>query len=1208
MRWSVAVLGALLATSHAAEAAPPVAATPDATALAAQSELAHGEDDLGALLFLAHLRDRAADGKVDRMLQSLAKGDGPLADTARWLARRELPASTWHWPGLARGFAVVGPYQDVGGGLDRVEGPETAHFRFASTDDSWGVYRVVAQTIPRGLVSPRGVPLDRFIAPRRETCSYLVSRVEIPETMRVVVNLASTGAVKMWWDGHVVARDEAVHARAVLDRLAVEVPAAAGPHRLQIKVCSGARDDAGRVRVRFSAPSGEDLTLDTSGALHALDALATPQADVTTEKVHTTPLQRALDAASGASPSPTNVLRAAMVARLAGADDLRAERAPGWLDRVVASRPTPTVRALAGDIAPSEANRSGWLQQVVREAPESAAGAFAQRRLIEHRLDGGAVDLARQTSRQPPFSEATDADAVRIRARIDARLGGDGLTTAARQRLEKLMKEPGSPLAVWRLWGDLAVAPRSKRHAARYLARRYLEGHDVAYVVAHASDGSEVMAELARRWGPRRPDAEEVLALAGLLLQRGETSTSGALFALVAQQSPNLVAAHRGLARAARLEGHDARAETASERVLELDPTDTRTQAELDFRRGNDDGAKLGEDAAYVVPAETFLDRAVERDRATASPGVSERELHWRRVVRLHDDRRVSQLMHYAREIVVPPRMGDQRYESVPKGARTELLIARVHRSDGAVVAPEERDDRGLVVKWPRLERGDVVEVAVRTWTRGPVGRRGDPPFHFTDYVGSVASRPSLHNEVVIDTPTSAPMSFDVIGGRPDERREEKKGDRTVTWMVWNQPPMVADEPFAPPLTETIPTVVGSIYPDWASFLTWYRGAVEGFTEPDEQIKRLAQELTTGKRSREEKVEALFNFVADDIRYVNYRSGEWWLPNRPQQLLSRRQGDCDDKAMLLISLLRAVGIEAREVLIQTRQTRRRRIMKSSRVAVPVFDHGIIYLPNESGEGGRFLDATSPQSRMGVLPAMDSGAMALVVEATPKIVETPVAAADDHGETVTWTIKLERDGSGTIQAKETHVGDAAFRLRTHLRQPDTRAAWVEQNLLLGRVSSVTLAPEVTFETVAAGATVGYQATSRTLARREGDDLVLTLAPSTPITTLLAPLAKRSLPVELPPGIAPRHRRLHVEVLAPQGMRFAPAPPDVTVDAGDYGATTVTLKVAKNGRRATIDRAIALKRARIPLADYAAWRRYLQRTDAALRRSLRLTADE
>jgi hypothetical protein len=134
--------------------------------------------------------------------------------------------------------------------------------------------------------------------------------------------------------------------------------------------------------------------------------------------------------------------------------------------------------------------------------------------------------------------------------------------------------------------------------------------------------------------------------------------------------------------------------------------------------------------------------------------------------------------------------------------------------------------------------------------------------------------------------------------------------------------------------------------------------------------------LTKGKASRDDKVKAIFEYVADDIRYVNYVSGEWWLPNRPQQLLARRQGDCDDKAILLITLLKAIGIEATEVLVQTRYTGQPSLLLSQKAAIPLFDHGIAYLPGTGGAPGRWLDATSPQSRLGPLPSMDARALAL----------------------------------------------------------------------------------------------------------------------------------------------------------------------------------------------------------------------------------------
>ena len=70
--------------------------------------------------------------------------------------------------------------------------------------------------------------------------------------------------------------------------------------------------------------------------------------------------------------------------------------------------------------------------------------------------------------------------------------------------------------------------------------------------------------------------------------------------------------------------------------------------------------------------------------------------------------------------------------------------------------------------------------------------------------------------------------------------------------------------------------MVWSLYPTWDAFVGWFKDATPGFTEPDEQVRRLARELTEGKRTRDEKVQALFGYVADRVRYVNYESAEQW--------------------------------------------------------------------------------------------------------------------------------------------------------------------------------------------------------------------------------------------------------------------------------------------------------------------------------------------
>lgn len=1236
---------------------------------------AGGDDALARLVLASALSEAAPPGQVHRLLESLVAASPELGDQARWLARRLAPAPLGpSWPGLAsarmdvgpdrsglvRSFLVLGPFEDTGGGLARREGPESPRHDYLSADYSWGAYTVrYRRSLPESATA-RGLDLDLYVHPRKESCTYLESVVELAAETAAAgmlqLHLAATGAVRLRWDGVDVVTSEELHPSLVVDRALVGVPAQVGEHLLTVKVCTGALLDDGRVRVRFTDRQFQPVPVVSSSDPGRLRSVAArlerrrPGAASVGAERHLTLLERGV--APGESATRSRVLVAGVLRTLGGAEDLRSSRAPGLLDRVVADIGVqPDELAMAGFLSTSGANRTGWLRRAFERA--SAAGdvetaSFAQRTLVEWRLRTGTADWADATAQQPPLALSSDPHARLLRALVLAHLGGSGVRQAALDRLRAMTGELGAatPLGVWRAIAKIAAGgPASIRFAARQqLASGAPDNRGPQYLKALSMFGAEAVERAAWSVVAHQRSTADLVGIGELLLEVGRYDGALEAFRLAAELSPNRVAAARGLARAELAAAKEPEAATrargALSRAKQLEPQDAELGAELAFRQpAADEGAGPGdvpEDERFIVPAEQFLARA--RAKPAKVDEQFERQLHFRRVVRLHPDKRVSQLIHYAREIVVEPRTEGERYEHIPALSRhTELIFARLHRADGTVLPPEEQETPSLglpSVRWPKLVRGDVVEVALRAWTPGPIGRRGEMPFYFVDFVGSADTRPVLYNEVVIDAPDGGPLAFDVINGKPDRTQVERRGGRTITQLIWDDPPRIPDEPFSPPASELLPVVVGSGFKDWDTFLEWYRGAVEGFTEPDEQIRRLAAELTQRKGgrelSREEKVKALFEFVADDIRYVNYVSGEWWLPNRPQQLLARRQGDCDDKAMLLISLLKAVGIDAVEALIQTRLTSQPSILQSQRVAIPMFDHGIIYLPGPKGTGGRFLDATNPETRVGPVPSMDAGAMALLVpprgatqgftlpaqtrdaSGRTRVMPTPVATAADHGIDAEWSLSITADGEGELRAEERHVGDAALLLRTNLRQPDTRAQWVEQNLLAGWLPTVEMEPEVTFDGDLAGgaAKLEYRARSRLLARREGKDLLVSMAPPMPLTARLAPLPSRQLPVMLPPMVAPRHHHLRVRLEAPAGFRFAELPPDSEADGQRFGLAKQSFVRApgrgpKGGQLVVLSRQVAIDQSRISVAEYSEWRRWLQRIDRMLQHGVRLT---
>jgi hypothetical protein len=327
-------------------------------------------------------------------------------------------------------------------------------------------------------------------------------------------------------------------------------------------------------------------------------------------------------------------------------------------------------------------------------------------------------------------------------------------------------------------------------------------------------------------------------------------------------------------------------------------------------------------------------------------------------------------------------------------------------------------------------------------------------------------------------------------------------------------------------------------------------------------------------------------------------------------VLARRQGDCDDKAILLITLLRAIGVEATEVLLQTRYTAQPSVLLSKKAAIPLFDHGIAYLPGPAGAPGMWLDATSPQSRMGPIPAMDARTFALFAsQGAPDMVRTPASSPDDHAIDGTWTIRLDASGAGDLDADERHTGDHAFVLRSNLREKDARAQWVEQNLLAGWFPTVQVGKSVDFESDLAhgAARVHYDARSDGLAHREGDDLVFPLAPAQTMTSQLAPLVRRTLPVVLSPELAPSSQVRRMKIVAPAGYRIGELPPGGTVDGGPFGRAELEIKRDPRDPRAVlVRRQVVYDMSTIPTDRYAAWREWLQKVDALLHRSIRMVA--
>ena len=99
---------------------------------------------------------------------------------------------------------------------------------------------------------------------------------------------------------------------------------------------------------------------------------------------------------------------------------------------------------------------------------------------------------------------------------------------------------------------------------------------------------------------------------------------------------------------------------------------------------------------------------------------------------------------------------------------------------------------------------------------------------------------------------------------------------------------------------------------DWALKLNQYDlSKANIFNAKVKEFKNLAKD-------KEQYFNLVARFVQDEIRYMGIEMGEYsHRPNSPEKVLKQRYGDCKDKSLLLISLLKANGINAYSVYINT---------------------------------------------------------------------------------------------------------------------------------------------------------------------------------------------------------------------------------------------------------------------------------------------------
>lgn len=231
--------------------------------------------------------------------------------------------------------------------------------------------------------------------------------------------------------------------------------------------------------------------------------------------------------------------------------------------------------------------------------------------------------------------------------------------------------------------------------------------------------------------------------------------------------------------------------------------------------------------------------------------------------------------------------------------------------------------------------------------------------------------------------------------------------------------------------------VVFGTLASWSDVVALERPLYAVAGDPPAELTRLAERIAAGHTDTRGRIGAALRWVQEEIRYFGVQLGEH--SHRPAPVsatLARRFADCKGKALLLIALLDALGVEASPALVETDGLLRD---PDQPWRLHAFDHVVVALELDGQR--HFVDPTLSYQRgaLGQFHEPDH-AQALVLAEGVAGLEPMGGTRSGWYVDVTNDIELAPDAAGEASLTITTVrrGEAAETMRRQLAEDGARA--------------------------------------------------------------------------------------------------------------------------------------------------------------------------
>lgn len=477
--------------------------------------------------------------------------------------------------------------------------------------------------------------------------------------------------------------------------------------------------------------------------------------------------------------------------------------------------------------------------------------------------------------------------------------------------------------------------------------------------------------------------------------------------------------------------------------------------------------------------------------------------------------------------------------------------------------------------------------------------------FPFADAISAPSKYLTMLTRYTLVVPKGTKLRLAHTG--PFRVTKKKVGDERIIHAEMGPMPAVKEEPFMQAASDFRPYFEVSTAKSWDELgkVAWEKMQDSQRVTP--KVKALVDKITRGAKTEQEGIQALYNWVATNIDYLNttHNTLQGHVPTSAEQILREGYGDCKDHASLFQTFLKAYGVDAQAVFANWDDS-----FEVKALPIISFNHQLVYIPKykkyaNPTNGTQALFSPLEQTNF------NSEHLQVHVEKPALIADgdrshltklpTPIANKHRFYDDVHIVMDPQYEMYVAGDMRGTGIFDTNLRGRFEDKDKDFAAEVLAQNGISGKgvfglknIHNLNKRANIKYRWHA------YNAVDRD----DKDGYSFTIPEGVNFYTpaffsQYTILAQRAYPLVAVKGILDWDYQIDI----PKGLQFAEVPHDIVIknNAGEF-SSHYYLNKEKN--RLFAKRHLYLAKLRYPVKDYAALQHVLQQYDVDARQLLKV----